>query len=134
MNHPTRHLQRLLEDLALASDVRSKVSAIVLDENGRVISTGHNRLMRVRLINSKRTASEYTVHAEHDCLRTLPRRSRSKTIIVFKLNRTGLWRNGHPCLSCMHLIQSWGIREVLYSDDEDEYHLPRWKRIRLDYE
>ena len=128
MNQPNRHLRRLLEELAFASDVRSKVSAIILDENGDVISAGHNRLMRVHLVNSKRTVSEYTAHAEQDCLRTLPRRCRPKTIIIFKINRQGRWKNGHPCPSCLRVIEAWGIREVLYSNDDDN-----WNRIRLDY-
>mgnify|MGYP001582268035 FL=1 len=69
------------------------------------------------------------IHAEMDCLRKLPIRSKPDTLVIYKENATGKVKNGHPCKDCMRLIIACGISKVVYSDSNNNKLI--FKAIKL---
>lgn len=111
---------------------KRKYFAIVLDEQGRVLSTGYNggpTGMKhcedgecPRLAENSPSGSSYdnciAIHAEANAL----------LFSDYSARRDGavLYVNGPPCFSCAKLIANSGIRRVVYIPS-DEYS--DWPRI-----
>ena len=97
-----------------SEDPYRKVGAVVLNKDGRVLSTGYNGLTQGKnvlknfwLNRDKRR--QYMIHAEVNALSCVTRYDNPYLIYVTLL----------PCGYCANLIASYNIKEVYYTDHYD---------------
>jgi len=97
-----------------SEDPYRKVGAVVLNKDGRVLSTGYNGLTQGKnvlknfwLNRDKRR--QYMIHAEVNALSCVTRYDNPYLIYVTLL----------PCSYCANLIASYNIKEVYYTDHYD---------------
>jgi dCMP deaminase len=99
----------------ISEDPYTKVGAIVLNKDGRVLSLGYNGLAPNKNVQksfweNRDTRRKYMIHAEMNALSCISRYDDPYYIYVNLL----------PCGYCANLIASYGIKEVFYNE---EYHL-----------
>lgn len=99
----------------ISEDPYLKVGAVVLNKEGRVLSTGYNGLVPKKNGDKKFWSNRdhrrnYMIHAEMNALSCISRYDNPYYIYV----------NISPCPYCANLIASYGIKEVFYNQD---YHL-----------
>lgn len=99
----------------ISEDPYTKVGAIVLNKDGRVLSLGYNGLAPNKNVQksfwkNRDIRRKYMIHAEMNALSCISRYD----------NPYYLYVNLLPCGYCANLIASYGIKEVFYNE---EYHL-----------
>lgn len=107
--------------LAIAEATRSehnvKHGAVVVSK-GKIIQSGRNQYCGMERIKHFKNRI-WSIHAEMNALAGLPKNmTKGANIIVVRVNSLGDVVNSKPCHICMSLIQTAGIRKVLYSDDK----------------
>lgn len=95
--------------------MNQKMSAIIYDNQGRVINVGYNR----RIIKSNKPTVIFrhktpyiSVHAEVDCLAGL---SFSDTIgnYIYIHRKNG--QLAKPCPKCQHVLEQFGLKKIFWS-------------------
>jgi dCMP deaminase len=108
----------------LSKDPRTKVGAIVIDDDGNILSTGWNSFPRgvdddpVRYAD-REVKNRLVSHAESNCVSQAARngvRLKGSSIIVTEL---------FPCSNCAKLIIQAGIRRV-YAPVMKSHHSDQW--------
>lgn len=102
---------KMAEAVAMASkDPSSKVGAVIVDENNRVISTGYNGFVagcdESKMTNERPMKYHLVIHAEMNA------------ILFAKRDLSGckVYITHSPCENCLkHMIQS-GIKTIIYKD------------------
>lgn len=93
---------------ALKSSMRFKVSCVLVDSRGRIVSVGYNhRCAGTRL-------GRYSVHAEKDALDKVTKPAPNLYAFVYRLN-------GRPincCDGCMAMMKAYEIRGIYYMTSE----------------
>ena len=98
---------------------RARVGAVIL-RGSRIISSGCNRIGYTSLLRNRNYPE--SVHAEQAAIiKLLRRNSRSligSTMYVSRISSSGHVRLAKPCEVCMKIIESVGIRKVIYTTNE----------------
>jgi dCMP deaminase len=108
--------KKIGQEIAKTSeDPHKKVGAVVLREDGRILSTGYNGLMQSKNVHNKfwinRDARRsFMIHAEVNALSCISRYDNPHFIYVTLL----------PCGYCANLIACYGIKHVVYSEEYDK--------------
>jgi len=108
--------QILSDNIArISEDPYTKVGAIVLNKEGRVLSLGYNGLAPKKNVNKefwkdRDLRRKYMIHAEMNALSCMSRYDEPYYIYVNLL----------PCGYCANLIACYNIKEVFYNQ---EYNL-----------
>ena len=123
---------RIGEQVALLSDFRSKVGA-VLTRGNRIISAAPCSSKTSTLQHYSNSFKTYEVpvdkvisklHAEINCLQRLSRREDYSDcdIYVVRVKKNNcneyIFGNSRPCRGCAHVIKEFGLRYVIYYDEE----------------
>lgn len=114
------------EEIAkISEDPYLKVGAVILNKEGRVLSTGYNGLAPKKNTNSKFWSDRdhrrnFMIHAEMNALSCISRYQEPYYIYV----------NVSPCPYCANLISAYGIKEVFYNQD---YHLNKISKDIFDF-
>jgi deoxycytidylate deaminase len=65
-----------------------------------------------------------SIHAEHDCIRKYSKMKKETskklkmyTLVVFKLDKEGNYKNSRPCQHCIETMKKFGINKVIYSNE-----------------
>lgn len=95
-----------------SEDPYTKVSAVVLNKDGRVLSIGYNGLAPKKIVNDKfwldrNHRRKFMIHAEMNAL----------SCINMYDNPFAIYINVSPCGYCANLIVSHNIKEVYYSEE-----------------
>jgi dCMP deaminase len=100
-----------------SQDPYRKVGAVVLGEDGRILSTGYNGLIQNKNVNkafwnNRNSRRGYMIHAESNALSCISRYDNPFLIYITLL----------PCGYCANLIACYGIKYVVYSEEyEHDY-------------
>ena len=85
-------------------------------KNGKIIQSGKNQFCdsnRVKHFKSKRI---WSIHAEMNALGGLPKNiTRGASLVVVRVTKRGDLSCSKPCVICMTLIKSAGIKNLIYS-------------------
>lgn len=57
---------------------------------------------------------------------------RGVTIIVVR--GTGVYKNSKPCAQCTTLLHELGVKRVIYSGDNNDFHIVRIKFLHTEHE
>ena len=88
-------------------------------KSGRVLGRGFNQIRGSRLKEKRWNCS---LHAEQAAiLDSLKSDIKGATLYVIRLNPKGLFRNACPCSICKRLIESVGIKEVIYTNENGDW-------------
>ena len=96
-----------------------KLGAVIV-KGQRVLSTGFNSISHCSVNNFRNSR-----HAEMDAILKLMHRHNGlvslagSTLYVTRVTQTGRSAMAKPCKKCMDLIRSVGIREVIYTTDNN---------------
>lgn len=82
------------------------ISALVIDQNNKIISIGHN----------KTTKNFVTTHAEIYALNNACRKKRTN-----KINNCSIWITVEPCMMCLGAIINSGIKVINYYLSNKKY-------------
>ncbi len=98
---------------------RARVGACIV-RGGRVLSVGCNRIGYSSFHLHRRFPE--SIHAEAQAILELLKRKRlnelaNSTIYVSRIGKDGRTRRARPCINCLRLIESVGIRKVVYTVD-----------------
>ena len=96
----------------ISEDPYTKVGAIILNNEGRILSMGYNGLAPKKKANKsfwqdRDQRRNYMIHAEMNALSCISRYDNPYAIYI----------NLSPCTYCANLIASYGIKEVYYSNE-----------------
>lgn len=132
MTNRQKRYFNIAREVSLLSDFkRARVGAVVVEKN-RIISTGHNSSKTSTLqdqYNQYRGIEDDKVciprvHAEIAALKPLMRQdvdwSRT-SVYVYRELRSGAKSCARPCAACMQLIKNLGIKNVYYTDWDDNF-------------
>jgi len=105
---------RIAEKEARKSPHNQHKLGAVITKGGRILSTGYNELRPSKIIGTP------TLHAEASAILKLLKSRRmgdlvGATLFVTRFTRGGAVGLARPCSKCMDLINSCGIRRVIYS-------------------
>ena len=97
----------------------------VLVSGGRVINTGYNKDRFTNFGSRFRPCGfgNATLHAELDAILNIDRKkTQGATIYVVRIsNDRDLFRNSKPCSMCHAALMFVGIKQVIYSLDENNF-------------
>jgi dCMP deaminase len=105
--------KKIGQEIARTSeDPHRKVGAVILNEEGRILSTGYNGLIQSKNVNksfwkNRDSRRGYMIHAEANALSCISRYENPYFIYVTLL----------PCGYCANLIACYGIKHVIYSEE-----------------
>ncbi len=111
---------RLANKEATKSRFYFRLGAVIVKGN-RVLSTGHNRIGYCELNDFK-----CSKHAEMDAILKLLRKTKGlsslsgSTIYDSRINHKGETLLAKPCKKCFALIQSVGIKRVIYTTNHNK--------------
>lgn len=95
-----------------SEDIYKKVGCCILNEEGRVLSTGYNGLLPKinkdkKFWYNRDLRRKYIIHAEINALSRVKREDKPYILATTLL----------PCSSCALNIASYGIKKVIYKED-----------------
>ena len=105
-----------------SKDPRTKVGAVAVEDNGRILATGWNGFPRgvkdtEERLNDRETKLKFTVHAEQNCLY-------NAGYVGSSLANATMFVYGLPvCYECARGVIQSGVKRVFmcYSDDRPEW-------------
>lgn len=100
---------KLCQKTAMKSPCKYKVSCVLVDRNGNVVSTGFNFMS----VNSKKYGT-FSIHAEMNALSKVRKPSNNLTAFIYRKNGRPI----HPCPTCLNLLRAYGIKNIWHSDGE----------------
>lgn len=99
---------------ALKGNGEHRLGAVLI-RRGKPISVGHNRYNKTNKLVRK-FFKVPTVHAECDVVhRANGLNLKGTTLYVIRVRARGEIAMSRPCINCMNLIRSKGIRRIIYS-------------------
>lgn len=99
---------------------KQKITAVIYDKRGRVLSVGENSYTKTHPKQAKLAAraglpeKEY-LHAEVAALVRCRNLDKAYKIVVTRINKKGKFANAKPCPICSLAIQEAGIQVVEWS-------------------
>jgi len=103
---------------ATKSKARNTHGAVVV-KSGRVVGTGFNKdRNHPRIVEPSRIKVECSFHAEEIAIRDAGDNLRGAKIYVARVNKNGHDRDSRPCPRCFSLIQSVGIKKIVYTSEK----------------
>jgi len=105
---------RICKKVSEFSDHHShKIGAVVV-KNGKIMSTGFNKLSTHPL-----SLHPYkSCHAEFMAMKTLDKETlKDSTIYVFRQTKDGKYANSKPCPSCRALIEANKLAKIVFTVD-----------------
>lgn len=88
------------------------IGAVIVDDNGEIVSRGRNRVF---------SESDCTAHAEVDAIRKAGHKLLDLTNKRFVKNDLTLYTTCEPCPMCTCTILLSGIKKIVWAADDDEY-------------
>jgi tRNA(Arg) A34 adenosine deaminase TadA len=103
-------------------EYKQKVIAFVLDSKGHILTEGWNSYTKTHPIQKRAAVDQDDehkcfMHAEVHALTRLYNKNIGKqnTIIVLRLNKHKELMPGKPCVICRHVINNYGIENIIHS-------------------
>lgn len=103
------HIMDVAKITAEKSPCKYKISCVLVDRRGKVISCGYNHPS-----NQSGRLGKWTIHAEIDALSGIHKPS--SNLVAFIYRRHG--RIITPCDTCKALLKAYGITTIYYTNDE----------------
>lgn len=102
-------------ELAMKSNFRSKHGAVIVYD-GHIIGSGFNVNIQHPMIAQYNEFK--TLHAEMVAILRVKNKKliKKSTLYVTRLTKDNESRMSKPCVVCMKLIKSFGVKEICYSD------------------
>lgn len=99
-----------------STNTKAKIGAIVV-RNGKVISTGFNRLRYWK--GNIFTKQNSSLHAEVDALRKIMGNTTAKktSLFVYRELKNGNIAISKPCEYCMTMIEALKVKKIVYTID-----------------
>lgn len=116
-------INKALEVAQNSDYCKHKVGAVILDKRGRIISTGFNKQKTHPLQAKYAPPEKQFLHAEIAAL--VAARKDGHTIVVARRRKDGHVGLAKPCPICAMAIADAGIKEVVYTVDDDTYSVMR---------
>lgn len=108
---------------SLKSQVSKAKIGSVLIRNGKIISTGYNKIRGASAIDGKFSRWAESLHSEVDCLKKVMFNNiKGSTLIVYREKKSGEIANCKPCDYCMAFIQFLKIKRIVYTFPEFPYY------------
>lgn len=123
-----RYLNIAKEVSTWSKDPSTKVGAVIVDQEGRVIGTGYNGFPRgvddaPERYSNRELKYEFVVHAEVNAVLTAGHRARGGTLYVYPA-----FGSPSMCTGCAKVIIQSGVRRVVgLGENIDPERLKRWK-------
>lgn len=97
--------------------------AFLLDKK-RIISIGYNNTNKSHPKTKNYPYSDFArLHAEMSAILKVKKDDLSgTTLVVIRLDKHNQLKNSKPCRGCMALIKEVRIDDLIYSDDDKEFH------------
>lgn len=111
--------------LANKSTFRTKHGAVIT-YNGNVIGSGHNINLSLPIFGKY---NQYkTLHAEMVAILRVKNKAFLKNCVLYvcRMDKNGDLLLSKPCPTCMKIINSFGITDIVYSDNGNI-----WKKLHL---
>jgi deoxycytidylate deaminase len=103
---------------ATKSKARNTHGAVVV-KSGRVMGTGFNKdRNHPRSVSPEHIKTDCSFHAEQLAIRDAGKNLKGAKIYVARVNRNGNDRDSQPCPRCLLLIQSVGIKKIIYTSEK----------------
>ena len=104
---------------ATKSKARNTHGAVVV-KSGRVMGTGFNKdRNHPRSVSPEHIKTDCSFHAEQLAIRDAGKNLKGAKIYVARVNRNGNDRDSQPCPRCLLLIQSVGIKKIIYTSEKE---------------
>lgn len=104
--------------LATKSNERMMHGAILV-KGGRVIGMGFNKAKNSPFIVSEDQIKKYcSRHAEIVAIKDAKFNVKGAILYVARVNKNGIDRNSKPCESCQEVIDTSGIKRVIYTSEQ----------------
>jgi deoxycytidylate deaminase len=114
-------LIKLAKKEAEKSEHKFRVGAIIYDGK-RIISRGYNQVhCWSSKLHPKFKKWDTSIHAEAMAILNAKRNLKGKSIVVVRINRNGNYMLAMPCKHCMSYLQYVGIKNIMYSINEEPY-------------
>jgi len=105
--------------LAVSEATRSEHSfkhGAAVFKNGKIIQSGRNQFCDMNRIRHFKSHRIWSIHAEMNALGGLPKHmTRGASIAIVRVTKSGDLSCSKPCVICMTLIKSAGIKNLIYS-------------------
>ena len=101
----------IAEEEAHKSAQNFKHGAVVVNKDGKIISTGHNKPMVYG------RPGTHSIHAEVDALKNSIQPCEHSKMYVVRINTCGL-ANSKPCQKCQAFMKHMKVQRVIYTTDE----------------
>lgn len=115
MSFDLENIMDIAQKEAEKSDVKYKVSCILVDRKGNIIAKGYNHHS-----NGSGRLGKWTIHAEIDAIASGIKKP-SRNLVAFIYRKNG--RVIHPCETCKALLKAYGITTIYHTNDET------WERL-----
>lgn len=104
--------------LARKSNERMKHGAVVV-KGGRVLGTGYNKAKNHPfVVSSEHIKTHCSRHAEEEAIKDANFNVKGAVIYVARVSRNGSDRDSKPCERCQELIDTAGIKKVIYTSSK----------------
>ena len=91
----------------------------VVVKSGRVVGTGFNKFRNhPTIIEPHKIKRHCSRHAEQVAIKQAGKHAKGAILYVARVNRQGLDRNSQPCNICSTIIETSGIKKVIYTMEE----------------
>jgi tRNA(Arg) A34 adenosine deaminase TadA len=118
--------------LAVSEATRSEHSfkhGAAVFKNGKIIQSGRNQFCDMNRIRHFKSHRIWSINAEMNALGGLPKHmTRGASIAVVRVTKAGDLSCSKPCVICMTLIKSAGIKNLIYSTG-----INTMKTVKIDY-
>lgn len=112
---------QLAADLADCSESKFRIGAVIADKKDRILGMGFNSLKTHPIFGSK--PGYQTLHAEGAAMYSV---SKMGNIDLLEGSIMYVYRHNHqmakPCVHCQKLIANYGIKEVYYSEKNNDWY------------
>lgn len=103
-----------------------RMSAILVDARGKVVSVGMNRRKSHPMQKQYGiTSHSIWLHAEIDCLKRVirthsPEEIADMTMYIARVSKRGFPMLAKPCSGCQRALEDFGIKQVNWTEDQVE--------------
>ena len=116
------NLSNIAIDIALQSEQHYKLGCIII-KNGKVVCKNCNEI-RSRLNNKNFVCIHAEINSIHNLLKyeKNPRKLKNYSILVLRIGKDEdgniVLRNAKPCKYCTESIKKYGLKKIIYSNEE----------------
>jgi len=118
-----RYLNKLKEKMIEHTHEKYNMGAIVLDKKGKILTYGFNSYTKTRpqmFRNKYYNPYQIWTHAECDALSKLNQKQKPYYMIITRLNTKENFNLAKPCKGCFLEIKKHGIKQVFYTNKNNE--------------